>query len=143
MTKRKKNDDVNGSRLSQLLAELAVKISNLISESDERATEVPERMLYRCTAPTVPSPCTYEPSLLAITQGRKRVSLGKTSYVFGQSRFLLTSLELLVVSQVITVSEEAPYLAFFLKLDISTVRNILNTEEIYVPERTSDTRADD
>jgi hypothetical protein len=97
-------------------------------------------MLYRCTAPTVPSPCTYEPSLLVIAQGRKRVNLGKTSYVFGQSRFLLTSLELPVVSQVITASEEAPYLAFFLKLDISTVRDILNTEEVPVPEATSGTR---
>lgn len=140
MPKRMKNDDVNGSRLSQLLAELAVKISNSLGESGERATEVPGLMLYRCTAPTVPSPCNYEPSLLVIAQGRKRVNLGKTSYVFGQSRFLLTSLELPVVSQVITASEEAPYLAFFLKLDISTVRDILNTEEVPVPEAHSGTR---
>ena len=139
MPKRTKDDDVNGSRLSQLLAELAVKISNSLGESGERATEVPGLMLYRCIAPTVPSPCTYEPSLLVIAQGRKRVNLGKTSYVFGQSRFLLTSLELPVVSQVITASEEAPYLAFFLKLDISTVRDILNTEEVPVPEATSGT----
>jgi AraC-like DNA-binding protein len=134
-----KNDDVNGSRLSQLQAELAVKISNSLGESAERATEVPGLMLYRCTAPTVPSPCTYEPSLLVIGQGRKRVNLGKTSYVFGQSRFLLTSLELPVMSEVITASEEAPYLAFFLKLDMSIVRDILNTEEVQVPEATSGT----
>jgi len=135
-----KNDDVNGSRLSQLQAELAVKISNSLGESAERATEVPGLMLYRCTAPTVPSPCTYEPSLLVIGQGRKRVNLGKTSYVFGQSRFLLTSLELPVMSQVITASAEAPYFAFFLKLDMSAVREILNTEEVPVPEATSETR---
>jgi hypothetical protein len=35
---------------------------------------------------------------------------------------------------------EAPYLAFFLKLDISTVRDILNTEEVPVPEATLGTR---
>jgi len=137
MPKCQKTHDVNGSRLSQILAELATKISNSLGESGERATEVPGLMLYRCTAPTVPNPCTYEPSLLVITQGRKRVNLGKTSYVFGQSRFLLTSLELPVMSQVITASEEAPYLAFFLKLDMSIVRDILNTEEVQVPEATS------
>jgi len=140
LLKHTKNDNVNASRLSQLLHELAVKISNSLGDVDERATEVPGLMLYRCTAPTVPSPCTYEPSLLVIAQGRKRVNLGKTSYVFGQSRFLLTSLELPVVSQVITASEEAPYLAFFLKLDISTVRDILNTEEVHVPETSYGTR---
>ena len=140
MPKRMKNDDVNGARLSKPLAELAVKIGNSLGQSGERATEVPGLMLYRCTAPTVPSPCTYEASLLVIAQGRKRVNLGKTSYVFGQSRFLLTSLELPVVSQVITASEETPYLAFFLKLDMSTVREILHTEEVHIPEATSGTR---
>jgi len=62
------------------------------------------------------------------------VDLGRTNYVFGPPRFLLTSLELPVVSQVITASEDAPYLAFVLRLDISTVRDILNTEEVHVPE---------
>jgi len=139
MPKHTKNDDINRSRLSQLLTELATKVSNSLGELSERATDVPGLTLYRCIAPTIPSPCTYEPSLLVVAQGRKRVNLGKTSYVFGQSRFLLTSLELPVVSQVITASEEAPYLAFFLKLDISTVRDILNTEEVPVPEATSGT----
>src|SRR5258705_284458 len=94
-------------------------------------------MLYRRTAPTVPNPSTYEPSLLVIAQGRIRVDLGKASYVFGQSRFLVTSLEVPVMSQVITASEKAPYLAFFLKLDMSTVRDILNTEEVHIPEASS------
>jgi AraC-like DNA-binding protein len=97
-------------------------------------------MLYRRTAPTVPSPCTYEPSLLVIAQGTKRVTLGSTSYVFSQSRFLLTSLELPVMSQVIAASAEIPYLAFFLKLDMSAVREVIHTEEVPASEATSDTR---
>src|SRR5260221_3048917 len=137
MLKHRKSGDTNESRLSHLLTELAKKISNLLGDSDERATEVPGLMLYRRTAPTVPNPSTYAPSLLVIAQGRIRVDLGKASYVFGQSRFLLTSLELPAVSQVITTSEKAAYLAFFLKLDISTVRDILNTEEVHIPEVTS------
>jgi hypothetical protein len=94
-------------------------------------------MLYRRTAPTVPNPSTYEPSLLVIAQGRIRVDLGKASYVFGQSKFLLTSLELPPVRQVITASKEAPNLAFFLKLDMSTVRDILNKEEVHTTEKSS------
>jgi len=135
--KQRKIGDAKASRLSHLLAELAKRISNSLGDSCERATEVPGLMLHRRTAPTVPNPSTYEPSLLVIAQGRIRVDLGKSSYVFGQSRFLLTSLELPVVSQVITAREKAPYLAFFLKLEMSTVRDILNTEEIQVPERSS------
>jgi AraC-type transcriptional regulator N-terminus len=137
MLKHGKSGDANASRLSHLLTELGKKISNSLGDSAERATEVPGLILYRRTAPTVPNPSTYELSLLVIAQGRIRVGLGKANYVFGQSRFLLTSLELPVVSQVITASEKAPYLAFFLKLDMSTVRDILNTEEVRVPEATS------
>src|ERR1700690_1604464 len=137
MLKQRKRGDNNASRLSDLLAELAKKIGNSLGDSVERATEVPGLMLYRRTAPTVPNPSTYEPSLLVIAQGRIRVDLGKASYVLGQSRFLLTSLELPALSQVVTASEVAPYLAFFLKLDMSTVRDILNTEEVRIPEATS------
>ena len=131
---------MDAPKLSQLLIELGRKINNSLGTSGERATGVPGLMLYRCTAPTAPNPCTYEPSLLLIAQGRKRVDLGKTSYVFGQSRFLLTSIELPIVSRVVTASEEAPYLAFFLKLNIATVRDILNTEEVHVPEASIRTR---
>ena len=137
MLKHRTIGDANASRLSHLLTELAKKICNLLGDSDERAMEMPGLVLYRRTAPTVPNPSTYEPSLLVIAQGRIRVGLGKASYVFDQSRFLLTSLELPAVTQVMTASKEAPYLAFFLKLDISTVRDILNTEEVHVPERSS------
>jgi hypothetical protein len=69
MLKHGKIGDANASRLSHLLAELAKKISNSLGDSGERATEVPGLMLYRRTAPTVPNPSTYEPSLLVIAQG--------------------------------------------------------------------------
>jgi hypothetical protein len=69
MLKHRKIGDANASRLSHLLAELAKKISNSLGDSGERATEVPGLMLYRRTAPTVPNPSTYEPSLLVIAQG--------------------------------------------------------------------------
>src|ERR1700688_4529528 len=140
MLKHRKIGDANAFRLSHLLTELAKKISNSLGDSGERATEVPGLMLYRRTAPTVPNPSTYEPSLLVIAQGRIRVDLGKASYVFGKSRFLLTSLELPAVSRVITASEEVPYLAFFLKLDISTVWDILKTEEVHTTEKSSSAR---
>src|SRR5580698_3280898 len=102
MRKRGKSHGVNASGLSHALQTLRGKINNSLGDASERATEVPGLMLYRNVAPPPPSPCAYEPSLLLIAQGIKRVALGKTTYVFGQSRFLLTSLELPVVSQVIT-----------------------------------------
>jgi hypothetical protein len=69
MLKHRKIGDANASRLSHVLSELAKKISNSLDDSGERATEVPGLILYRRTAPTVPNPSTYEPSLLVIAHG--------------------------------------------------------------------------
>ena len=69
MLKQRNIGDANASRLSHLLNELARKISNTLGDSCERLTEVPGLVLYRRTAPTVPNPSTYEPSLLVIAHG--------------------------------------------------------------------------
>jgi AraC-like DNA-binding protein len=97
------------------------------------STAVPGLTLYRNTVATTPNPCTYVPSLLVIPQGKKRVDLGKQSYVFGESTFLLTSIDLPIISRVCAASAEKPYLAFFLKLDMGTVRDVLHSEEVHVP----------
>jgi AraC-like DNA-binding protein len=124
----------------RLIKKLAEQISKMMGEASERATEVPGLTLYRSTVPTPPTPCTYEPSVLIIPQGKKRVDLGKQSYRFGQLTFLLTSVELPIISQVVVASEETPYLAFFLKVDMGMVREILYTEEVHAPPPLSGVR---
>ncbi|MCU1329054.1 MAG: AraC family transcriptional regulator [Bryobacterales bacterium] len=114
------------------LKALAGSIDKVLGDAPELLTDVPGLTLYRTTAPTAPNPCTYEPSLLLIAQGKKRVDLGKQSYVFGESTFLLTSIELPIVSRVSVASGEKPYLAFFLKLEMGIVRDVLNTEEVRI-----------
>ena len=71
-------------------------------------------------------------------QGRKRIDLGRTTFIFDQSRFLLTSLDLPVISQVIEASKEVPYLGFLLKLEMPVVRELLSREEIQSAEPRSD-----
>ncbi len=75
-----------------------------------------------------------------IPQGQKRVDLGKQTYVFGESTFLLTSIELPIVSRVCAASVEKPYLAFFLKLDMGIVRDVLHSEELSIPAPKAGTR---
>jgi len=81
---------------------------------------------------------TYEPSVAVIAQGRKRVELGRRIFTYDASRYLLTSVDLPVVSRVIEASEEAPCLALLLKLEMPMVRELLSREEIEVAEARSD-----
>jgi AraC-like DNA-binding protein len=128
------------ARCIQALNDLAGRIGKTLGTSAELATKVPGLTLYRNTAPTAPNPCTYEPSLLIIPRGKKRIELAKKSYVFGQDKFLLTSVELPIISQVTVASVKAPYLAFFLKLDMGIVRDVLHTEEVEIPSPPVGTR---
>jgi AraC-like DNA-binding protein len=125
----------------ELRMELARKIALYMGSAENRATEIPGVSLHRRTAPTAPCSATYEPGITVMAQGRKRVSLGGTTFIYGESRYLLTSLDLPIVSQIMEASEKAPCLAMSLKLEMPVVRELLNREEIQVAETSSDSPA--
>jgi len=125
-------------RARELRAELARKIALFIGSAENRATEIPGLTLHRRSAPTAPCSMTYQPGVTVIAQGRKRVELGRTTFIYDASRFLLTSVDLPVVSRVIEASEEVPCLALSLKLEMPVVRELLSRQEIEVAEAPSD-----
>jgi len=124
-----------------LRTRLARKIALFMGSAEHRATDIPGLSLHRRTAPTAPCPATYEPSVIVIAQGRKRVDLGRNTYIYDASRFLLTSIDLPIASRVIEASEAAPCLAFALKIEMPVVRELLSREEIQVAEAPSDNPA--
>src|SRR5438270_10294319 len=110
-------------------AELARKIATHALAAGEHVTAVPGLVLYRRTTPTACNPATYEPSLTVFAQGEKRVTLGGTTYLCDGSKFLLTSVNLPVQSQIISASEKVPLLSLFLRLEMSAIRELFNQEE--------------
>jgi len=125
-------------RARELRQELARRIALFMGSAEKRTTEIPGLTLVRRPAPTAPCSMTYEQSVIVIAQGRKRVDLGRNTFIYDASRFLVTSLDLPVVSRVIEASEEVPCLAMSIKLDMPMVRELLSREEIQVAEAPSD-----
>jgi len=125
-------------RARELRAELARKIALFIGSAESRATDIPALTLHRRTSPTAPCSMTYQAGVTVIAQGRKRVELGRNIFIYDASRFLLTSVDLPVVSRVIEASEKAPCLALSLKLEMPMVRELLSREEIRVAEAPAD-----
>ena len=120
--------------VQDLTAELARKIAWFIGSAERQMTRIPGLVLVRRTAPTTPCSGTYTPSLIVVAQGSKRVDLGQTTFVYDPSRFLLTSIELPIVSQIVDASEAKPLLALALGLEMPMVRELLNREEAPVRE---------
>src|SRR5580658_8030093 len=120
--------------------ELAAKIAARAIAEGDMQTEIPNLRLYRRSVPTACASAAYEPSLVVFVQGQKRINVGKTIYVCDGSNFLLTSVDLPVVSQVIAATERKPILGLLLKLEMPAVREILSQQEFHVREESADAR---
>ena len=136
-----KNADLSPDQTRALRRKLAHKIASFVGSKEKLITDIPGLLLSRRTAPTKPACATYEPSLAVVAQGRKRADLGGTTFIFDESRYLLTSLDLPVTCNVIEASEAVPYLCFVLKLEIPVVRELLNREEIQTADAPPDSPA--
>jgi len=121
----------SSDRTAELRKKLARQIASFAGSRERVITEVPGLLLSRRTAPTAPASATYEPSLAVVAQGRKQADLGGTTFIFDPSRYLLTSLDLPVICNVIEASPQVPYLCFVLKLEMSVVRELLGRDELH------------
>jgi AraC-like DNA-binding protein len=128
------------SAAAELRAELARKIAAHARTRGEHATSIAGLSLYRRTDTTPCYPATYEPSFNVFVQGQKRITLGGTTYLCDGSTFLLSSLDLPVVSQIVQASEAVPLLSMLLKLDMTAVREILNHTELQSQNGSSEAR---
>ena len=124
----------------ELRSELARKIAAHARTAGEHATPILGLTLYRRTDTTPCYPATYEPSFNVFVQGQKRITLGGTTYLCDGSTFLLSSLDLPVVSQIVQASEAVPLLSMLLKLDLAAVREILNHAEFQSQNGSSESR---
>jgi AraC-like DNA-binding protein len=134
---------INASEESQAVAmraELARKIAAHIQVEGKIPTAAPGLSLYRKCSPTQCTSAAYEPELIVFVQGEKHINFGGTTYICNSSTFLLTSIDLPVISSVVRASEEEPILAMMLKLEMPAVRKILSLEEFHAPQTVSGAR---
>lgn len=136
----KHSDRSTARTAAQMRAELARKIANRAVAEGDMPTAISALRLYRRSSPTACVSAAYEPSLVVFLQGRKRINVGKTAYDCDGSNFLLTSVDLPVVSQVTAATVKAPLLGLILKLEMPLVREILSQQEFHLHEESGDAR---
>lgn len=129
-------------RRESLRDELARKIVARFGGEGEEATAVPGFSLYRRSATTACASATYMPRLVLFVQGEKRVTLGKTTYTCGPAEFMLTSVDLPVVSQVTKASRSEPIVGVLLRLEMPVIRKILSEEEFPARQLSLNTRGE-
>jgi AraC-like DNA-binding protein len=123
-------------------AELVERIARAIRE-DGRVEPLQGLFLHRLSSPTGPVHGVSEPALCVIAQGSKEVFLGEDRYQYDPAHYLLTTVELPVVSQVLEASKEQPYLSARLQLDPTLVGSVLVEADVPSPRGHGDVKAMD
>jgi AraC-like DNA-binding protein len=126
--------------MAELRSRLVSRIDAHIRADGVHATGMPGLSLYRQSTPTACNSAMYEPRLVVFVQGQKRISLGTESHICGESSFLLSTIDLPVISQVIAATPRNPLLALLLRIDMSEVRRILSEEEFPAAEEPAGAR---
>ncbi|HEV8483911.1 MAG TPA: AraC family transcriptional regulator [Blastocatellia bacterium] len=103
-------------------------------------TAISALALSRRDAPTQPTSYMYEPSICLVAQGVKRVLLGDDTYVLDGYHFLITSVDLPTVVQIIKASQEKPYLGLILKLDRREISQLMVDSNLPPPRAQQSSR---
>ena len=121
-------------------AALALKIGRWAKDEGDLQMAIAGLRLYRRSICTECVSAAYEPSLVVNVQGEKFINLGKATYQMDGSNFLLTSVNLPVMSKVLMATKERPMLALILKLEMPMVREILSQQEFLALDESKEAR---
>ncbi|MGA7577103.1 MAG: AraC family transcriptional regulator [Desulfobaccales bacterium] len=125
MRKQAVNQAFENNSMEGALAALGKSIARWTDESDQLLTAIPGLSLFRRDEPTQPTSGMYEPSICLIAQGAKRVLLGDDTYVYDAHHFLITSVDLPTLWQIIKASRKKPCLGLMLKIDQGEISQLL------------------
>lgn len=123
---------------SALDNKLSGLIASLIGQKARIDTDVPGLSLHRWTEPTDPTSYMLAPSICLIGQGRKRLFLGEETFIYDAEHFLITSVELPVVTQIIEASPEKPYLGLTMELDLRLISQLMIDNQVAPDKKQTD-----
>lgn len=105
--------------------ELAARLSLLARVDGLNQTPFAPLTLSRATTPTQRMPTVYQPALCVVVQGSKRATLGEEVFNYDPLNYLVVSVALPMMSQIVQASPEHPYLCLRLALDVEQISTLL------------------
>ncbi|MCS0381584.1 AraC family transcriptional regulator [Vibrio diabolicus] len=118
------------STLASAIEKLAKHIEKWANGANQYDTEIPGLRFSRWATPTPPTSYTHNPSICLIAQGRKRVLLGEDSFVYDANHFLISSVDLPIIANIIEASEDKPYLGVIMELDLTEISQLIVDSEL-------------
>ncbi|MDW6004792.1 AraC family transcriptional regulator [Vibrio mangrovi] len=86
---------------------------------------VPGLRLSRWDTTTLPTSYTQKSSICVIAQGVKRIILGEETYTYDANSFLISSVDLPIVANIVEASPDKPYLGLIMELDLQEISQLI------------------
>jgi AraC-like DNA-binding protein len=112
---------MSDDRILAATRELARLIEQFAGEDGVLATAIPRLFLIRSSRPTDEIHAVHEPAVCLVAQGRKQVMVGQSVYVYDPAKYLVVSVDVPLVGQILEASADAPYLCLRLDLDPAAI----------------------
>lgn len=103
------------------IEELADLIDRYAPGDGSHTTAIPRVFLHRSTVVTEPLHAVFEPALCIIAQGRKQTMVGESVYIYGKADYLVVSVDIPIVGQVLEATPEVPYLCLRIDLEPAAI----------------------
>lgn len=131
--------------MSESIYEQQEELSQLIERHSGQdgvyESAIPSLFLIRRSQVTEPVYRVYKPSLCFIAQGLKEILLAQESFEYGPADYLISSMDLPVVGQVIKASPNAPYLSLKLEFTQSQILEVIHDSDIQITPKENTKRA--
>ncbi|SEQ14820.1 Helix-turn-helix domain-containing protein [Solimonas aquatica] len=105
--------------------ELVARLSRLATTDGRHQTAIEAVQIIRASTPTQALPALYEPALCVVVQGRKHALLHGETYVYDPLRYLVVSVAMPIIAQIIEASPERPYLCLRINIDARELGSLL------------------
>jgi AraC-like DNA-binding protein len=105
--------------------ELSARVARLAPVDGTHQSVLPCLALTRSSAPTVCMPTVYQPCLGIVVQGRKRAVLNDEVFHYDALNYLVVSVTLPGMAQVVEATPEEPYLSLRLNLDLEEIARLV------------------
>lgn len=122
--------------MTEAIATQKLELCRLIERHTGRdgahETAVPALQFIRYSQASEPAYRVYNPCFCFITQGVKEIMLAQEHFVYTSSDFLVASMNLPVVGQVIKASPEVPYLSFKMEFTQNQILEVLHESQLQI-----------
>lgn len=120
------NAAAESAALSAAFQELTDRIARTVaSGAGLHSTALPALRLSRIDVPTLCTPLLYEPRLCLVVQGRKIAFMGEHRHYYDPLHYLVVSMTLPVLGQVVEASPDRPFLCLVLDIDPEQIGRLL------------------